>query len=208
MPTYGFVIDLKRCYGCYSCQVTCKAEHLTPPGVSWARVLKGERGKYPAVIRQSLPIMCMQCADPECMKVCPTGATEKRADGIVTVDKEACVGCKYCAVACPYGARNFTDEWTSYFAEDQPLSPLEEYARKQWLEKYGEGTSTKCDFCIDRVEKGLKPACAVACPASARIFGDLDDPNSEVSLLIKSQRGFQLAPEFGTNPRVYYLPPR
>ena len=208
MPKYGFVIDLKRCYGCYACQMNCKAERLTPPGVNWARVLKGERGKYPAAVRQSLPILCMQCDDPECAKVCPTKATQQRDDGIVTVDEEKCVGCKYCAVACPYGARNFVEKWTSYFPDDQPLSPLEERSKKNWIEKFGEGSATKCDFCIDRVEKGLDPACIKGCPAHARYFGDLDDPDSEISRLITTERGFALAPEFGTNPRVYYLPPR
>jgi len=208
MPNYAFVIDLKRCYGCYACQMNCKAERLTPPGVNWSRVLKGERGKYPAVIRQSLPILCMQCDDPECAKVCPTKATQQRDDGIVTVNEEECVGCRYCSVACPYGARNFIEKWTSYFPDDQPLSPLEERARKNWIEKFGEGSATKCDFCIERVEKGLNPACVDGCPANARYFGDQDDPESEVSRLIQTERGFTLAPEFGTNPRVYYLPPR
>jgi molybdopterin-containing oxidoreductase family iron-sulfur binding subunit len=150
----------------------------------------------------------MQCDDPECAKVCPTKATQQREDGIVTVNEEVCVGCKYCSVACPYGARNFVEKWTSYFPDDQPLSPLEEYARKNWVEKFGEGSATKCDFCIDRVERELNPACIDGCPAHARFFGDLDDPESEISRLIKTERGFTLAPEFGTNPRVYYLPPR
>lgn len=208
MPRYGFVIDLKRCYGCYACEMNCKAERLTPPGVAWARVLKGERGKYPAVIRQSLPVLCMQCEEPECAKVCPTKATVKRDDGIVIVHEDQCVGCKYCAVACPYGARHFVEKWTSYFPGDQPLSPLDEYGKKQWVEKFGEGSATKCDFCIDRVEQGKKPACIDGCPAHARYFGDLNDPDSEINHLIQSERGFTLAPEFGTDPRVFYLPAR
>jgi Fe-S-cluster-containing dehydrogenase component len=100
------------------------------------------------------------------------------------------------------------DEWTSYFPSDQPLSPLELVAKEQWEKTFGVGTSTKCDWCTDRVADGRDPACVEGCPANARFFGDLDDPNSEVSVLVRSERGFQLAPEFGTKPRVYYLPPR
>lgn len=207
MTRPGFVIDLKKCFGCYACQIACKAEHLSPPGVFWSRVLKGENGKYPNVIRGYLPILCMQCSEPECMKVCPTKATTQRPDGIVEVDGEKCMGCKYCAIVCPYGARYFIEEWRSYFP-DQPLTPFEEYARQQWIEKYGEGVSTKCNFCIERIEKGLQPACVECCPGKARYFGDLEDPESEVSILIKTEYGFQLNPELGTDPSVYYLPQR
>ena len=208
MPRYGFVIDLKRCYGCYTCQMNCKAERLTPPGVFWCRILKGETGKYPAVIRQALPVLCMQCDHPECLKVCPTRATKQRPDGVVTVDKDLCIGCKYCQIACPYGARYFVEKWESYFPENGPLTPIEVKAKKDWLANFGEGTVTKCDFCSDRVEQGLKPACIPGCPGKARFFGDLDDPESDVSQLIKKERGFSLSEEFGTAPRVYYLPAR
>lgn len=211
----GMVIDLKRCFGCYACQLACKAENLTPPGVFFARCLKGEIGNYPTVTRQALPILCMQCDEPECEKVCPTQATIKQENGVVTIDKDKCIGCRYCVVACPYGARNFVEEWKSYFPEGklpEPLeptsNPFDEYAKEKWTSKYGKGTIAKCDFCMHRIEKGLQPACVDVCPAKARFFGDLDDPESEVSLLIKKERGFQLNPELGTNPAVYYLPQR
>lgn len=202
------VIDLKRCFGCYSCQLACKAEHYTPPTVFWGRCLKGEGGKYPTVVRQALPVLCMQCAEPECARVCPTNATQQRPDGIVFIDKDKCIGCKYCMVACPYGARNFTEKWQSYWPDGQPMTDFEKFTKEEWISKYGEGTVTKCNFCIERVEKGLKPACVESCPAKARYFGDLDDPKSEVAMLIKSERGFQLNPEFATCPSVYYLPAR
>lgn len=208
MPRYGMVIDLKRCYGCYACVMACKTANHTPPGVFWARLLKGESGKFPNVVRQSLPVLCMQCEEPSCLEVCPTGATLKLDDGIVVVDKDKCMGCKACMMACPYGARYSVDEWESYFPDGLPLSPYEEFTKRTWEEKSGVGVATKCDFCRDRIEEGRQPACVEACPAKARTFGDLDDPNSEVSILIKTFRGEVLNPEFGNKPKVYYLPPR
>jgi molybdopterin-containing oxidoreductase family iron-sulfur binding subunit len=142
------------------------------------------------------------------MEVCPTGATQKRDDGIVIVEKDKCMGCKYCIMACPYGARYSVEKWESYFPDGLPLSPLEEFQRKAWEEKSGCGVATKCDFCIERREEGREPACVEACPAKARIFGDLNDPDSEPSILIKKERGQQLNPEFGNEPKVYYLLPR
>jgi len=208
MPRYGMVIDLKRCYGCYACVMACKTANHTPPGVLWARLLKGETGKFPNVVRQALPVLCMQCEEPSCLEVCPTGATMKTEEGIVVVDKDKCMGCKYCIMACPYGARYSVDEWESYFPDGLPLSPYEEFTKKAWEEKSGVGVATKCDFCRERVAEGRNPACVDACPAHARTFGDLDDPDSEISYLIKTYRGEVLNPEFGNKPKVYYLPPR
>jgi molybdopterin-containing oxidoreductase family iron-sulfur binding subunit len=202
------VIDLKRCYGCYACVMACKTKNFTPPNVFWARILKGESGSFPNTVRQALPVLCMQCDEPSCMEVCPTGATKQREDGIVTVDQEECMGCKYCMMACPYGARYSVEKWESYFPDGLPLSPYEEHAKRMWEEESGVGVATKCDFCRDRLDTDKEPACVEACPANARTFGDLDDPNSEVSLLIKTYRGEVLNPEFGNKPKVYYLPPR
>jgi len=208
MARYGMVIDLKRCYGCYSCVLGCKQANCTPPGVFWSRVLRGEMGAYPNSVRQALPVLCMQCAEPDCMKVCPTGATYQTDDGIVRVDKDKCIGCKYCMMACPYGARYTVPEYKSYFPEGLPISDYEKYCMKVWEEKRGCGVATKCDFCIDRRAEGKEPACVQVCPAKARVFGDLDDTESEISYLIKTKRGFVLRPEVGTEPKVYYLPPR
>ncbi len=209
MTRYSMVIDLKRCTGCFACVMACKVEHQTPPKVFWAKVLRSERGKYPVVTRQPIPVLCMHCKEPECEKVCPTGATKKREDGIVIVDNKICVGCRYCVVACPYGARYFVPKWTDYFTgKDQPSSKYAEYAKKKWLAENDRGVVTKCTFCVERVEKGRKPACVEACPAEARTFGDLDDPSSEVSQLIKKRKGFRLQEEQGTDPSVYYLPSR
>jgi molybdopterin-containing oxidoreductase family iron-sulfur binding subunit len=202
------VIDLKRCYGCYACSMACKVKNHTPPGVFWARVLKGEEGTFPNTIRQALPVLCMQCEDPSCVEVCPTGATFMQENGIVVVNKDACMGCKSCLMACPYGARYTVESWESYFPEGLPLSEYEEFAKQQWEENSGCGVATKCDFCEDRLGTDKEPACVEACPANARTFGDLDDKNSEVSILIRRHRGQQLNPELGNNPKVYYLMPR
>jgi molybdopterin-containing oxidoreductase family iron-sulfur binding subunit len=111
-------------------------------------------------------------------------------------------------MACPYGARYSVHEWKSYFPEGLPLSEYEQHSKQVWEEKRGTGVATKCDFCIDRRAEGRECACNQACPAKARVFGDLDDPESEISYLIKTRRGFVLRPEVGTEPKVYYLPPR
>ncbi len=208
MPRYGMVIDLKRCYGCYACMMACKVKNHTPPGVFWARVLKGEEGKFPNTVRQALPILCNQCEDPSCVDVCPTGATYQDENRIVVVDKDKCMGCKSCLMGCPYGARYTVEKWESYFPEGLPISEHEQFCKEKWEEQSGCGVATKCDFCKDRLGTDQLPACVAACPAIARVFGDLDDPNSEVSILIKRHRGQQLSPEHGNNPKVYYLPPR
>ncbi|MFC2111511.1 4Fe-4S dicluster domain-containing protein [Bacteroidota bacterium] len=209
MVKYGFIIDLKRCYGCYSCTAACKAANKTPKGVDYAKCISGEIGIFPSALRQMLPTLCMQCDEPECLKVCPTGATKQSDEGIVTVDPNICMGCGYCMMACPYGQRHKIDKFQNYFPDvEGELDAYQAYAKEKWEEKCDYGIAAKCDFCIDRVNEGKQPACVVSCPAKARYFGDINDPESEVSLLIRRDRGFQLNPEFGTNPSVYYLPAR
>ena len=209
MTRYGFVIDLKRCYGCYSCTVACKVANYTPQGIDFAKCIPAETGVYPVTLRQMLPLVCQQCAEPACKDVCPTGATQQDENGIVTVDPDLCMGCKYCVMACPYGARHIIPEFETYYPDAEgDLDPFEAYAKEKWEAKNGYGIAAKCDFCMDRVDQGRQPACVDACPAKARYFGDLDDPESEISILIKREGGFQLNPEFGTDPSCYYLPPR
>ena len=188
MTRWGMAIDLKRCVGCQTCTIACKQEHGLPAGTAWRFVADCEVGEYPDVRRLFLPMQCMHCAEPPCVPVCPTGASRQRDDGIVWVEYAACVGCGYCAMACPYQAR-----------QDR------------------HGVMTKCTFCKERVDGGLDrglrpgvdadatPMCAVACIAGAIVFGDLDDAASPVSRLAADPRAQVLMPECGTEPRVYYL---
>ena len=196
------VIDLKRCVGCYGCQLSCKAEHGAPPGVLFARVIKRELGTFPNTQLVFLPLLCFHCAAAPCVEVCPTGASHYRDGGIVDIDPDICVGCRACMQACPYSARYYNEDQRPYFP-GQGLTP---YEAKCYTERYRD-VVMKCNFCLDRINAGLEPACVANCAARARTFGDLDDPNSEVSQLIRLRGGQQLQPEQGTNPSVYYLPP-
>ena len=210
---FGMVIDLKRCIGCYGCQIFCKAENATPPGILWSRVLFCEFGNYPAVKMIPLPVLCMHCGVPACVDVCPTGASIKRPDGIVTVSSTKCTGCGNCLIACPYGARQLCLKGEEYFI-GQGLTPYEKIGyRRNTIAVAG-----KCNFCLPRIKKGLEPACVHNCMAKARYFGDLDDPDSKVSELIRERKGFQINPNAHAeslvpktkpelDPSVYYLAP-
>jgi len=208
---YGMVIDLKRCIGCYAFVAACRAENATGTGITFARVQRLEWGKYPAVKRMALPLLCMHCQDPPCMDVCPTGATKQRPDGIVWIDKDLCIGCRYCMLACPYAARYFNDREIPYFANGMPgngkTPPHKTPFEEQGYARHTLGTVEKCDFCSARVDQGQEPACVANCPSKARIFGDLDDHTSPVSGLIRDKGAAALNPEAGTNPSVFYLPP-
>ncbi len=207
------VIDLKRCIGCYSCAVACKQEHFLPPGIFWNRLLISETGQYPRVSKQIYPVSCNHCKEAICVKVCPTRATTRRKDGIVVIDAQKCVGCRYCVVACPYQQRTYLSEDKREYFPGQGPTELETIGRR--LYPLQARTTLKCNFCQERIDSqaGLRPgvdreaspACVITCPTKARYFGDLDDPESEVSLLIKSREGYQLHPEYGTQPSVYYI---
>ncbi len=198
----AMVIDLKRCVGCYGCQIACKAEHGTPPGVFNTRVVKQEIGEYPTVNLVSLPVGCNHCSDAPCVASCPTGASFVWEDsGIVDIDPDKCVGCRSCMMACPYSNRYFVSERLDYYGDKGPTI-IEAY----WNAKTQLGVVRKCNFCRDRIMEGKEPACVANCPAIARHIGDISDPTSEVSRLIKERGGFTLQPEKGTGPNVYYLP--
>jgi phenylacetyl-CoA:acceptor oxidoreductase subunit 1 len=207
---WGMVIDLRRCVGCQTCTIACKQEHSLPGGTQWRFVADCEVGTYPDVRRVFLPMQCMHCAEPPCVPVCPTGASRRRDDGIVWIEYGACVGCGYCAVACPYHARHLLRDVAGDFAEPTP-------AERRTARPDRVGVMTKCAFCKERIDTGrarglvpgadadATPTCAVACIAGAIVFGDLDDPDSRVSSLVREHQAAVLLPECGTRPSVYYI---
>lgn len=196
----GMVIDLKRCVGCNACTLACKQEHGTPAEMHFARVVTHEVGTYPTSTRTFLPVLCNHCRDAPCAQVCPTGATYIRPDGIVMVENKKCVGCRACAVACPYMNRHFIAEGMLQDGRGH-LSPFELVK----FAEFEEGTMSKCTLCAHRVDEGLEPACVVTCPTECRIFGDLDDENGRLQQLIRERNGSVLLPECNTRPSVYYL---
>jgi Fe-S-cluster-containing dehydrogenase component len=199
----ALVIDLNVCVGCHACVTSCKQwntsgsagpladEHAygaNPTGTFFNRVQSFEAGSFPDTDTIHFPKSCLHCEEPPCVPVCPTGASYKRkSDGIVLVDYDKCIGCKYCAWACPYGARELDE------------------ARQ---------VMTKCTLCVDRIHdesmapEDRRPACVKACPTGARLFGDVKDPDSEVSRAIRERGGYSLMPEWDTKPANQYLPRR
>jgi molybdopterin-containing oxidoreductase family iron-sulfur binding subunit len=219
MVRYAYVVDLTRCMGCEACVIACKVENNTPQGIDWMYVFRFEEGEYPNVRISFMPRPCMHCDNPPCAKVCPVGARFKREDGFVLTDYERCIGCRYCQVACPYGVNYFNWKLPSknYYLPWEGLAPP--YKNPDLEKKYGKdkrlvaggghriGVIEKCTWCVHRVEKGLKPACVANCPTQALLFGDLDDPNSEVSKALSQKPHFRLLEDRGTSPRVFYLGP-
>jgi len=193
---WGILIDTNQCAdGCNDCVTACQTENAWGKNevksapeqqAQWIRKvnLKDPNTGH----QQSLPVMCQHCETPPCVDVCPTGASMKRADGIVLVDKHICIGCRYCMMACPYKARSFVHEELHGQVSNAPR---------------GKGTVESCTMCVDRVDAGNKPACVEAC-SKAMVFGDLMDPNSEISKRLKQFGGKQIRADLGLNPGVRY----
>ncbi len=203
---FGMAIDVSRCIGCHTCSVVCKMSNNLPNEIWWNRVttdggasIDSARGTYPHDLERTYyPINCQQCSNPACVEVCPTGASAVReADGIVTIDAETCIGCASCITACPYNVRTLLDGDLTYsveFAVGDADAPA-----------HVTGTVTKCTGCANRLDRDEIPACMDLCPARARYWGDLDDPNSDVSKYIAGKEYVKLYEESGTQPNVFYV---
>ncbi len=205
------VIDLRKCIGCHACTIACIAENKLPPGVVYRPVITEELGEYPNVSMRFIPRPCMQCDNPPCVPVCPVKATYKRPDGVIEIDYNACIGCRYCITACPYNARTFDfgEHYSDKTPERAPYdeAPSFEYGRrwKREGERSPIGNARKCHFCLHRLEAGQLPACTTSCVGRATFFGDANDPESLVSELISKPNVMRLKEELGTRPKVYYL---
>jgi phenylacetyl-CoA:acceptor oxidoreductase 27-kDa subunit len=206
---WAMVIDQSKCTGCNYCTLACQAHNDVNPDIQWNKVTEtGTIGDQ----KVFLPRPCMHCAHAPCVEVCPVKASYYRDDGIVMMDYNRCIGCRYCQIACPYEARSFN--WEA-FTGDNPAVP--EWGTPE-VERRPRGVPEKCSFCYQRIDRGLSlgltpgvdadatPACVVACPVGARIFGDLNEPESNVSKALRENPSYRLRENLGTGPRVYYLP--
>ena len=226
MARYAMVIDLDRCTGCRACMLACKIENNTSMAHFWMYVFRFEEGEFPNTHVWFMPRPCMHCDNPPCAKVCPVGARYKRVDGLVATDWDRCIGCRYCEVACPYGVnyfnwkepkKNYYLDWQDPDVAQVTGGAVPPYRNPDLDAPYGseqrrtagggrlKGVIEKCTFCVQRVERGLQPACVANCPLFALHFGDLDDPNSTVSQLLRRKPSFRLLEDLGTEPRVYYV---
>lgn len=219
---WSMVIDVAKCAGCHACTIACVAENKLPPGVVYRPVIEEEVGSYPHVRRRFLPRPCMHCQNPPCTRVCPVSATYINEQGVVVVDYNRCIGCRYCLVACPYSAR--TSDFGEWYTGDTPEAPGKMIGRKKAAEgyeavpaaEYGKkwpkrghgspvGNARKCHFCLHRVSVGMLPACVTTCVGRATFFGNRNDKDSLIYELLGSPRVFRLKEELGTKPAVYYL---
>jgi Fe-S-cluster-containing dehydrogenase component len=204
---FVMVIDLSRCKNVKACQTSCNHMHQVHPGQNWIKVLEMKDADHSAPYWE--PTTCMHCDEPPCVKVCPVDATFKRQDGIVLIDSDRCIGCRFCMAACPYSTRVFN--W------EEPVL-TEEVAAKDYSCETSmpqkKGTVGKCDFCPDMTRKGELPHCVSACPNGVFFFGDQNEDSVtngaetfRFSDMIKDKAGYRLMEDLGTKPRVYYLPP-
>jgi len=214
---FAYALDLSRCIGCRRCVHACVEENnqSRDPEVQWIKVFSMEKSKgvdfteadpyyQPAEVPEEghfyVPTACQQCRNPPCTKVCPTGATWADPDGIVVIDYDWCIGCRYCMAACPYGARHFN--WGEPTLSKDQVNPNTHYLGNRPRPK---GVVEKCTFCIQRTRAGRYPACVEVCPAGARKFGNLLDPDSEIRYIIEHKRVLVLKQDLNTMPKFFYF---
>lgn len=205
--SFVMVIDLSRCKNLKKCQSACNHNHLVHTGQNWIKIHPMKDAEHAAPFWQ--PTTCMHCDEPPCVKVCPVDATFKRQDGIVLIDSDRCVGCRFCMAACPYSTRVFNWE-----KPDLPEAVAHQHYSAETSVPQKKGTVGKCDFCPDMVRKGELPHCVSACPNGVFFFGDMNEDSVtngaetfRFSELVRDKAGYRLMEDLGTKPRVYYLPP-
>ena len=214
---FAYALDISRCIGCRRCVYACVEENnqSRDPQVQWIRVLSMDKEggvdfsesdpyynpeEVPEEGKFYVPVQCQQCRNPPCTKVCPTGATWTEKDGIVVIDYDWCIGCRYCMAACPYGARHFN--WGEPSIPQDELNTDLHYLGNRPRPK---GVVEKCTFCIQRSREGRYPACVEVCPVGARKFGNLLDPESEIRYILENKRVLVLKEELNTMPRFFYF---
>ncbi len=212
---FAYALNLSICIGCRRCAKACHEEnnHDRPSHNSYIRVLEMSKGSidlehgradYDHPVPQKdkfyMPVQCQQCDNPPCVNVCPVEATWKEDDGIVVVDYNWCIGCRYCEAACPYHARRFN--WTKPQVPAEQINPDQGYLSNRIRPQ---GVMEKCTFCLHRTREGRMPACLEACPTGARVFGNILDPNSEIRWVLENKRVFVLKEELGTKPQFFYF---
>ena len=224
---WAMIIDRQKCVGCGACTIACKNENNIPDGIYWADKITETEGVFPNVRYHYMPTLCNHCDKAPCVKVCPTSAMHKSDGGITMHDPEKCLGCRYCMTACPYNVISFNDRkahsmWRSEKAtiEGCTSSPneLNEKVGGNVIPYYNPdrdgngyagirpmGVVEKCTMCNHRIKDGLDPYCVEKCPSKARIFGDLNDPDSKVNYLLGKYKPFRLKEQLGTEPKVYYI---
>jgi len=213
---FGYALNISKCKGYRKCVDACVEENNQgrDTQIQYIRVLEMERGSMnleesnhyydPETVPQKgkfyMPVQCMQCENPPCVRACPVKATWKETDGVVVIDYDWCIGCRYCMTACPYWARHFN--WNEPELPPEELNPITHYLGNRPRSK---GVMEKCMFCVQRTRKGQQPACMEACPTGARIFGNLLDPESEIRYILENKTVFRLKEDLGTEPKFWYF---